>query len=78
MATKAEQLKSAQTMLAAAEKALETEAGSGALSISVNDETQTFESREDALAFVNQLEKRIAFLRKRPPLFRPVRIELTG
>ena len=72
MATRAEQLESAQKALDAAVTALETEAGSGIVSITVGGETQSFSSREETLAFINLMEKRVAFLRKRPPLFRTV------
>ena len=63
--TKDEMIISARKSLDAAIKALENQAGSGVLSISVNGETQTFENRASCDAFIRLMERRIARLRGR-------------
>ena len=72
--TRAESLKSAKAALDAAIKALENQSGSGAVSISVNGDTQNFETRQQCLDFVNAMEKRVALLRRKRPLFRSVEL----
>ena len=63
-----------EEMLAAAQQALLTASGTGAVSISAGGQSTTFQSRNELLSFIQRLENRIADKRRRP--LRDIRFRL--